>query len=116
MLLGSEKVRKAAASIYVTGSFWYQAAPMAAGLETLKLVQNSNYLERLQGLGERLANGLKERAAAAGFGFKVSGPVQMPLFLFEDDVDLRKGFCWSSAMLARGSMCTPGTTCSSAPP
>ena len=102
MLLGSEKVRKAAASIYVTGSFWYQAAPMAAGLETLKLVQNSNYLERIQGLGERLADGLKERAAAAGFGFKVSGPVQMPLFLFEDDVDLRKGFCWSSAMLARG--------------
>ena len=26
----------------------------------------------------------------------------MPLFLFDDDPDLRKGFCWSSAMLSRG--------------
>ena len=102
MLLGNDKARKAAANIYVTGSFWYQAAPMAAGLETLKRVRDTDYLERLKSLGDRLADGLKERAAAAGFGFTVSGPVQMPLFLFEDDVDLRKGFCWSSAMLARG--------------
>ena len=26
----------------------------------------------------------------------------MPLFLFDDDPDLRKGFCWSSEMLKRG--------------
>ena len=26
----------------------------------------------------------------------------MPLFLFDDDPDLRKGFCWSSEMLDRG--------------
>ena len=26
----------------------------------------------------------------------------MPSFLFDDDPDLRKGFCWSSAMLERG--------------
>ncbi len=35
-LLGSNKARKAAASIFVTGSFWYQAAPMAAALATLQ--------------------------------------------------------------------------------
>jgi len=39
---------------------------------------------------------------AAGFGLRQTGPVTMPLFLFEDDPDLRKGFCWSSAMLERG--------------
>ena len=26
----------------------------------------------------------------------------MPLFLFDDDPDLRKGFCFSSEMLSRG--------------
>ena len=30
-LLGSDKARKAASVIFVTGSFWYQAAPMARG-------------------------------------------------------------------------------------
>ena len=102
MMLGADKARKAASQIYVTGSFWFQAAPMAAALETLRLVRDTDYLERLQTLGDRLADGLRARASAAGFGFRVSGPVQMPLFLFDDDPDLRKGFCWSSEMLSRG--------------
>ncbi len=101
-LMGAEVARKAASQVYVTGSYWFQAAPMAAALETLRLVRDTDYLERLQSLGDRLADGLRERAGAAGFGFRVSGPVQMPLFLFDDDPDLRKGFCWSSEMLARG--------------
>ena len=75
---------------------------MAAALETLRLIRDTDYLERLETMGNTLAAGLTERAKAAGFGFRVSGPVQMPLFLFDDDPDLRKGFCWSSAMLERG--------------
>ncbi len=101
-LLGSDKARAAAASIFVTGSFWFQAAPMAAALHTLKLVRESDYLERITALGARLRAGLAERATAAGLGLRQTGPVTMPLFLFEDDPDLRKGFFWSSAMLARG--------------
>jgi glutamate-1-semialdehyde 2,1-aminomutase len=101
-LLGSDSARAGAAAIYVTGSFWYQAAPMAAALETLRLVRETDYLERITALGERLRTGLDERARAAGFGFRQTGPVQMPLFLFDDDPDLRKGFFWSSQMLARG--------------
>ena len=102
VMLGSEVARKAAASIYVTGSFWYAGAAMAAGLATLKLVRESDYLERITDLGARLRAGLAERASAAGFGFRQTGPGTMPLFLFDDDPDLRKGFCWSSVMLARG--------------
>jgi glutamate-1-semialdehyde 2,1-aminomutase len=101
-LLGNNKARNAAAHIFVTGSFWYQAAPMAAALTTLKLVRESDYLERIDVLGLRLRDGLAERASAAGFGLRQTGPVTMPLFLFDHDPDLRKGYCWSSAMLERG--------------
>ncbi|MDB5464205.1 MAG: hemL [Phenylobacterium sp.] len=101
-LLGNDKARKAAASIFVTGSFWYQAAPMAAALETLGLVRDTDYLERITALGERLRSGLDERASAAGFSLRQTGPVTMPLFLFDEDPDLRKGFCFSSEMLNRG--------------
>ena len=102
VMLGNDKARKAAASIYVTGSFWYQAAPMAAALETLRLIRETDYLERITALGQRLRDGLSERASAAGFGLRQTGPGTMPLFLFDDDPDLRKGFCFSSEMLARG--------------
>ena len=43
-----------------------------------------------------------ERARAAGFGFRQTGPGTMPLFLFDDDPDMRKGFRFASEMLARG--------------
>lgn len=101
-MLGSDKARAAAASIYVTGSFWYQAATMAAAIETLRLIRETDYLERITALGDTLRAGLAERAKAAGFGFRQTGPSVLPLFLFDDDPDLRKGFCFSSEMLARG--------------
>ena len=101
-VLGSDTARTAASRIFTTGSFWYQAAPLAAALETLSLVRDTDYLERIQGLGQKLRAGLAERADAAGFGLRQTGPVTMPLFLFDEDPDLRKGFCWSSEMLKRG--------------
>ncbi len=106
-LLGSERARGAAAKIFTTGSFWFQAAPMAAALATLKLVRESDYLERIEALGATLRAGLAERAAAHGLGLRQTGPVTMPLFLFDEDPDLRKGYCWSSAMLARGQYVHP---------
>ena len=101
-LLGSEVARNAAADIFVTGSFWFQGAPMAAALETLKLIRDTDYLEKIEALGTRLRAGLDERARAYGFQFRQTGPVTMPLFLFEDDGDLSLGFEWGSLMLARG--------------
>ena len=78
------------------------AGCLAAGLETLRLVRESDYLERITALGVTLRAGLAERAAAAGFGLRQTGPGVMPLFLFDDDPDLRKGFCFASEMLSRG--------------
>jgi glutamate-1-semialdehyde 2,1-aminomutase len=101
-LMGADKARRAASAIYATGSFWFQAAPMAAALETLRRVRQTDYLEHINRLGHRLRDGLAELASAHRLGLRQSGPVTMPLFLFEDDPDLRRGFCWSSEMLKQG--------------
>ena len=101
-VLGAEELREAASRIYVTGSFWYAAAPMAAALETLRLVRESDYLEHTQRIGERLRKGLAAVADHHEFGFRQTGPVQMPLFLFDDDPDFRRGFFWAGEMLERG--------------
>ncbi len=101
-LLGSETARRAATRIFATGSFWFQAAPMAAALATLRRVRETDYLEHIETLGERLRAGLAERADAHGLHLRQSGPVTMPLFLLEDDPDLRQGFCFGSEMLKRG--------------
>ena len=101
-LLGSEKVRKAAQSIFVTGSFWFSAVPMAAGVATLSEIASSDYLEHITHIGTMLRNGLQQQGSAYGFTLKQTGPVQMPQILFEDDADFRLGFCWTAEAVRRG--------------
>lgn len=101
-LLGSEKVRAAAQKIFVTGSFWFSAVPMAAGCATLAHVRDSDYLERIERTGTALRNGLQQQAASHGYVLRQTGPVQMPQILFEDDPDFRRGFCWTGEAVKRG--------------
>lgn len=101
-LLGNDRCRTGAGDIYVTGSFWFAAVPMAAAIETLRILRESDYLERMVALGDQLRAGLQSAAERHGFDFRQSGPVQMPLMLFGDDPDFRTGYAWAEAMVARG--------------
>lgn len=102
VLLGSNSCRAGAESIYATGSFWFSAVPMAAAIETLRILRESDYLEHTVRLGQKLRAGLDEAAARHGFSLRQTGPVQMPLILFDNDPDFRTGFAWAEAMLERG--------------
>lgn len=101
-LLGNDRCRDGAGSIYVTGSFWFAAVPMAAALETLRIVREDDYIERTEALGTKLRAGLDAAATRHGFVLRQTGPVQMPLMLFGDDPDFRIGYAWAEAMVARG--------------
>lgn len=101
-LLGSDRCRRGAASIYATGSFWFSAVPMAAALKTLQILRDTDYLEHMITMGTRLRAGFDEAASAAGLSLRQTGPVQMPQILFEDDPDFAIGFEWARLMLDRG--------------
>lgn len=83
--MGNDRARGAASKIFVTGSFWHAAAPMAAGLETLRIIANSDYLEHMTALGEQLRSGLADAAVNAGISLSQTGPVQMPLIMVTND-------------------------------
>jgi glutamate-1-semialdehyde 2,1-aminomutase len=101
-LLGADIARFAAATIYATGSYWFSAAPMAASLATLKLIRETDYLERTIALGERLRTGLDEVAGRHGFALRQTGPAQLPLIMVDDDPTGAKGYFWNNALLKRG--------------
>ena len=101
-LLGSDKARKAAAQVRATGSFWFQSGPMAASLVTLDRIMNTPYLENIRSLGAALRSGMAKTASKHGVGLRQTGPVTMPMFLFDDDPDLRKGYFFCSEMVSRG--------------
>jgi len=101
-MLGSDKARDAAKSIYVTGSFWFSAVPMEAAIATLQLIRDTDYLERIAQTGQLLRDGLHAQAASHGFALRQTGPVQMPQIFFEDDADMRVGYAWTAAAVRRG--------------
>jgi glutamate-1-semialdehyde 2,1-aminomutase len=106
-LLGSDSARQGAERIFVTGSFWFSATPMAAAVEALRHIRESDYLERTVASGRYLREGLQQQAASHGFTLRQTGPVQMPQVLFEDDPDFRLGYAWTSEALKRGAYLHP---------
>ena len=106
-ILGSDKAREAATTLYTTGSFWFSAVPMAAALKTLEIIRNSDYLEVLQRRGQRLRDGIAAQAEALDIELNQSGPAQMPLILFPGDKDLRIGNAWALAATRKGAYLHP---------
>jgi len=100
---GSERFRAAAARVFVTGSFWYGAVAMAAALATLDKLGGIGGIAIMERMGQRLRDGIAAQAAGRGIRLRQSGPPQMPVILFEDDDDRRKGWTFCAEALKRGT-------------
>jgi glutamate-1-semialdehyde 2,1-aminomutase len=99
---GSDALREAVRSIYVTGSFWTGALPLAAALATLTELRKGEALPIMERAGRRLRDGLAAQAASHGFVVHQTGPVQMPMLSFADDTDFRLARRWAEAAASRG--------------
>jgi glutamate-1-semialdehyde 2,1-aminomutase len=104
---GAEWLRDAASRIFVTGSFWCGAVPMAAALATLRIVRRDDVPARLEQLGRMLRDGLDTGARRHGLELRQTGPVQMPLVLFADDPGAAKGEVFCAAALRQGTYFHP---------
>lgn len=99
---GAEWLRQAAAQVFVTGSFWCGAVSMAAAVATLNVLRRGEAIPRMARLGAALREGLGALAARQGLSIRQTGPAHMPMVLFDDDDDFRKGNAFCRAALRRG--------------
>lgn len=104
---GKDALREAASRVFVTGSFWCSSVAMAAAVATLDELERRDVVGHIASLGQRLRDGLAERARGANVGLRQSGPVAMPLFLFDGDADFAMGRAFCSATLAEGAFLHP---------
>ncbi len=105
-LMGSERTKKAASDIYTTGSFWFAGAAMAAALKTLEIIKTSDYIEHTVTLGTILRDGLNDIASKHSLNISQTGPVQMPLIMFNDDAgnrDMMVGTGFADGMIKGGA-------------
>jgi glutamate-1-semialdehyde 2,1-aminomutase len=101
-ITGSDWLREGAGSVFLTGSFWYAGAPMAASVATIRELHALDGPARIGAAGMRFRHGIAEQAVRHGFSVHQSGPPQMPLIQFEDDPDARLGERFCQLALARG--------------
>ena len=99
---GNDRFRDGAAKIFVTGSFWTEAVPMAAAIATIGKLRAGDGIGQMRRMGDRLRAGLARQAAAHGVGIKQSGPPQMPVVFFDDDAERKKGWLFCTEALKRG--------------
>ena len=104
---GRERFRDAAKQVFTTGSFWCGAVPMAAAMATLTELRRIDGPARMLAMGQRLRDGLAERAHHRGLSISQSGPAQMPTVLFADDPEWTRGSAFCSEALRHGAYFHP---------
>ncbi len=106
-VLGSEAFRAGASEIYVTGSFWFAAVPMAAGIATINALREEGGIEAMERAGTALRDGIVAQAASWGLEINYTGPVQMPYLTFAGDEDYTLGRLFAARALERGAYLHP---------
>jgi glutamate-1-semialdehyde 2,1-aminomutase len=106
-VLGCRRYADAATRIFVTGSFWSQAVPMAAALATIEALRDEDAVAVMERVGRQLREGLEQLAGDIGVPIAQTGPVQMPNLSFPGDQDFAKAFAFCTAMLERGVIVHP---------
>jgi len=99
---GNNRFRDAAQRVFVTGSFWCGAASMAAALATVQKLKRIDAISQMVRLGDMLRTGLQAQANEIGIGLRQTGPVQLPIMLFDDDADFAKGNLFTTTALRHG--------------
>jgi glutamate-1-semialdehyde 2,1-aminomutase len=107
-VLGGGRYADAATRIFVTGSFWFQAVPLAAAVATIRTLRDEDAIATMERVGNRLREELDRLADDAGVGIRQTGPVQMPNLAFDgDDETFTKARAFSAVMLERGVIVHP---------
>jgi glutamate-1-semialdehyde 2,1-aminomutase len=106
-ITGNDRFRDAVKGTFSTGSFWTAAVPHAAGVATITALKRDDGIGHMVAMGERFRTGMAALSAKHGIGIRQTGPVQMPLVLFEDDAELTKANAFCSAALRAGAYFHP---------
>ena len=86
-VLGNDRYRGGAQQIFITGSFWFSATAMAAGIATIGALRADGGIAAMERAGSALRDGILAQAAARDLAVNYTGPVQMPYLTFAGDRD-----------------------------
>ena len=105
--LGSDRYREGVEQVFATGSFWYQAVPMAAAIATIRALKDENAIAKMEAAGTRLRDGIAAQAEKYSVAVCQTGPVQIPNLSFAGDADFAKAMAFCGEAAAHGAILHP---------
>jgi glutamate-1-semialdehyde 2,1-aminomutase len=106
-VLGSDAFRRGAADIFVTGSFWFSAVPMAAAVATIGALRDEHAVENMRRMGTRLRDGILDQARSWDLAVRYTGPPAMPYLTFAGDEDHELAGVFAAQALRGGAYLHP---------
>jgi glutamate-1-semialdehyde 2,1-aminomutase len=106
-VLGGDAFRTGATEVFATGSFWFSAVSMAAGLATLAALAEEDAVATMAARGQALRDGLAEQAARHELAIRQTGPPQMPFLTFAGDRDFALANTFAAEAARRGAFLHP---------
>jgi glutamate-1-semialdehyde 2,1-aminomutase len=106
-VLGSAAFADAAASIFVTGSFWFSATAMAAAIATIGALRDEGAIEAMDRSGTALRAGILQQAADRGIAVNYTGPAAMPYLTFAGDRGHELASTFAGAAIRAGAYVHP---------
>jgi len=101
-VLGNDAFRAGARQLYVTGSFWFSAVPMAAAVATITALAEERAVEAMERAGAELRAGILAQAHAWDLPVSYTGPAAMPYLSFAGDDDRRLADVFAAEALRGG--------------
>jgi glutamate-1-semialdehyde 2,1-aminomutase len=106
-VLGGDAFRHGATEVFATGSFWFSAVSMAAGLATLAALAEEDAVATMAARGQALRDGLAEQAARQELAIRQTGPPQMPFLTFAGDAGFALANTFAAEAARRGAFLHP---------
>jgi len=106
-VVGSDPFREAAASIFITGSFWFSATAMAAAIATINALRDEGAIETMDRVGTALRAGVIKQAEARLLEINYTGPAAMPYLTFAGDGSRELSSVFAAAAIRSGMYLHP---------
>jgi glutamate-1-semialdehyde 2,1-aminomutase len=101
-VLGNDAFRDGARQVFVTGSFWFSAVPMAAAVATINALGQERAAEAMERTGTQLREGILAQARSWELPVTYTGPAAMPYLTFAGDEGHRLADVFAAQALRGG--------------
>jgi glutamate-1-semialdehyde 2,1-aminomutase len=106
-VLGNDAFRRGAQQVFVTGSFWFSAVPMAAAIATIGALKDEDAVQAMHQAGDALRDGILAQARAWDLAVNYTGPPVMPYLTFPGDQNHELAGVFAAQALRGGAYVHP---------